>query len=186
MDCLPYESLRENPQPWKSKSSPNDFYTYAYLRQDGTPYYIGKGKGKRAFNNHKHVPVPPKDRILFLKWDLSEEDAKKHEIYMIYVLGRKNVGTGRLINLTAGGESKSGWICPDESRDKWRGKNNANFGKTGSLNPNAKLTSDQRSQIRKEAILRGRGNGYGNISELATRYGVNYTTILRIVKSEEV
>jgi len=51
----------------------NNFYTYAYLRQDGTPYYIGKGRNYRAFKKNHGVSVPPKDRILFLKENLSEQ-----------------------------------------------------------------------------------------------------------------
>lgn len=62
------------------------YYTYAYLREDGTPYYIGKGKGRRAFHKNHSVQRPPKDRILFLKTNLSEENALKHERYLISIL----------------------------------------------------------------------------------------------------
>ena len=43
------------------------YYTYAYLREDGTPWYIGKGKGRRAYQKHDYFTIPPKDRILILK-----------------------------------------------------------------------------------------------------------------------
>lgn len=86
----------------------NLFYTYAYLREDGTPYYIGKGKGRRAFKREHRLPVPPRERILFLKRNLTEEEAFRHEIYMIAVLGRKDLGTGILRNLCDGGEGVSG------------------------------------------------------------------------------
>lgn len=161
----------------------NPFYTYAYLREDGTPYYVGMGQGKRAFNWHRHCPVPPRERILFLKKNLTREGAMRHEIYLIAVLGRKNIGTGRLINLTAGGESKNGFRPTEEQKEKWRGKNNGCFGKTGHTNPNARLTKEQREQILREHIPRGRGNGYGNASNLALKFGVHYTTIRRIINA---
>ena len=93
------------------------YYTYAYLREDGTPYYIGKGSKRRAYvkENHK-FPPPPKDRILILKKNLTEEEAHKHEKYMVGVFGRKDNGTGILRNLTDGGEGGSNW--DQERRDK--------------------------------------------------------------------
>jgi hypothetical protein len=97
----------------------NKFYTYAYLREDGTPYYIGKGSNDRIYGWHRHIPVPKdKDRILFLKQNLTEEESFKHEKYMIYVLGRKDLGTGILINLTEGGGGNSGWIPSEETKKK--------------------------------------------------------------------
>lgn len=98
----------------------SNYYTYAYLREDRTPYYIGRGKGRRAFKNHRHIPVPPKDRILFLKTGLTFAESVQHEIYMIFVLGRKNNGTGILRNLTEGGQGTTGRIVLDETRNKIR------------------------------------------------------------------
>jgi len=69
--------------------NPNRFYTYAYLREDRTPYYIGKGKGKRLYDKGKGEVRKPKDksRIILLKQNLTEEEAFRHEIYMIAVFG---------------------------------------------------------------------------------------------------
>jgi hypothetical protein len=97
--------------------NPNRFYTYAYLREDRTPYYIGKGTRYRLFqNNGKPCPVPKdKNRIIFLKQNLIEEEAFKHETYMISVFGRKIDG-GILLNKTFGGEGASGRVVKDATR----------------------------------------------------------------------
>jgi hypothetical protein len=82
------------------------YYTYAYLREDGTPYYIGKGSGERAYRRTKKCIKPPKDktRIIILKNNLTENQAFRHEKYMIYIFGRRDLNTGILHNRTDGGD----------------------------------------------------------------------------------
>jgi group I intron endonuclease len=100
--------------------NPNRFYTYAYLRKDGSPYYIGKGTKNRAYNKHQDGINLPKDkfRIIFLKQNLTEEEAFKHEKYMIAVFGRKDLGTGILYNRTDGGEGASGIVFSEERKKR--------------------------------------------------------------------
>jgi general stress protein YciG len=101
--------------------NPNRFYTYAYLREDRTPYYIGKGIKDRIHNPlHNSIHLPSKERRLFLKQNLTEEEAFKHEIYMIAVFGRKDLGTGILRNMTNGGQGVSGRIVSDNQKEKMR------------------------------------------------------------------
>lgn len=45
---------------------PLDYYVYAYIRPNGTPYYIGKGKGGLAWGGHT-CQVPTDDRIIILE-----------------------------------------------------------------------------------------------------------------------
>jgi hypothetical protein len=95
------------------------FYTYAFLREDRTPYYIGKGTGNRAFKRNSHERrCPPPDRILILKSNLTEKEAFRHERYMIFIFGRKDLGTGILHNFSDGGEGACGVKRSEETRRK--------------------------------------------------------------------
>jgi hypothetical protein len=100
-----------------------EYYTYAYLREDGTPYYVGKGTGNRAYNKHKRrgnnvVPVPTdKNRILILKRFYDEDLAYRHEEYLIFHYGKEKDG-GILINLCEGGRTRA--IYTEEERKERR------------------------------------------------------------------
>lgn len=88
-----------------------NFYVYAYVRTNGTPYYIGKGICNRAYVSGKgHRPPKDKSRIKFLRTNLEEDVAFSLEIWYIQKYGRKDILTGILINRTDGGEGQAGII----------------------------------------------------------------------------
>jgi len=98
----------------------NEYYVYLYLREDGTPYYVGKGQGNRAFSLKRRISPPPKERIIIHTKNLSENDAFELEKKLITQYGRKDNDTGILRNLTDGGEGCSGMIHREDSKKKLR------------------------------------------------------------------
>jgi len=129
-----------------------NYYTYAYLREDKTPYYIGKGKGDRVYSTNGRTTNLPKDksRIIFLKQNLTEEEAFKHEVYMIAVFGRKDNGTGILRNKTDGGDGISGYIHSEETRRKISASMTPEQRSERSRKASASMTPEQRSEVAKK------------------------------------
>jgi hypothetical protein len=96
------------------------YYTYVWYREDGTPYYIGKGCRDRAYDTKKHsIKCPPRNRISIRYWD-DESIALAFEMYQIDFWGRKDKGTGCLRNLSDGGEKPCSMLGRKHSEDAKR------------------------------------------------------------------
>jgi hypothetical protein len=111
---------------------PRNFYVYIKFRPDGSPCYVGKGKGNRhkvheKFGTNRHLvniirnaggSVP----TVIIRSGLTEDEAFSMEVAFIKAIGREAHG-GPLVNLTDGGNGSSGWNHSEETKTKL-GKSN--------------------------------------------------------------
>jgi len=127
------------------------YYIYIYLdpRKSGRylyenfsflykPFYVGKGINERwkvingrtpifinKFNKIKKSGLEP--IIIKLYENLNEEESLKKEIELIDEIGRIELGTGPLLNMTDGGEGNSGYIFSEETKKLIAKKQRKNF-----------------------------------------------------------
>lgn len=138
------------------------FYSYLWLRRkDLTPYYAGKGKGRRGFHSHSHTVKCPTEKWRILVFPhATEADAFEHERFLVAIFGRRDNGTGILRNLSDGGDKpplpqkghglgcKRGPFTPEHSRrlsESLRGNKN-NLGKKASLDKCVKIAAANRKR----------------------------------------
>jgi len=75
------------------------FYVYVYCDESGVPAYVGKGTRSRAWAHGRRFGTKPE--IVFRTND--EAKALEYEERLILQYGRRDRGTGSLLNRNAGG-----------------------------------------------------------------------------------
>jgi hypothetical protein len=159
------------------------YYVYAYLRaSNNTPYYIGKGKNKRVFSKHPGISVPnDKTKIVFLEKNLSNVGACALERRYILWYGRKDLGTGILLNRTEGGDGNTGtrskeW-CENHSK-KMTGKkfSKQHIEKIKNYDKSYMKTDEYRKKVSdakkgKSSPLKGRRGFSSSSVKVNTPYG---------------
>lgn len=87
-------------------SQPSGWFVYCYLRTaSNRPYYVGLGSRPDRMTARHSCKVPrDRSRIRVMRQGLTREDAVRWERFYIARYGRKDLGTGCLLNRTDGGE----------------------------------------------------------------------------------
>jgi hypothetical protein len=118
------------------------YYTYVLIRPDGTPFYVGKGCGKRylrcgnnahAQNTYRQVVDSGQQISLNMIEAATEAEAFAEEVRLIALYGRIDTATGTLCNHSDGGEGVR--VTPEQRVEN---------GRKGAMVTQALLSREQR------------------------------------------
>ena len=164
-------------------------YVYTHTRLDTNEiFYVGIGtqdnyiRASRTANRSvfwKNITKKTGWKIDIVFDNLTWEDACEKEKQLISFYGRKDIGTGILVNHTNGGDGSNGRIFSKETRKK--------MSKT---RKGVKVTEEQKNKTRlsmlgkncKKVINTETGEIYKSVQEAAISIGMNRTSLINRLK----
>jgi hypothetical protein len=151
----------------------NRYYVYQHVRPDnGTPFYVGKGKGNRCFsttsrNKFWHSIVKSVGfKVEIIASNLNELEAYYLEAFYIKGYGRIDSG-GILVNQTDGGDGQSGSKWP-ESRRHYMSQ---------------KITGKRLVEVDTEALIRDYKK-LSNLRQAADIHGICISTAMKYIPKD--
>lgn len=144
---------------------PKGWYVYCYLRtHSNRPYYIGVGSRPDRMTA-RHTCKVPRDwsRIRVMRQGLTRDEALRWEVFYIERYGRKDLGTGFLIN------RKEGGICGGKLSPETRARLSEHTKNNPPPQPNAE-------QLQKRATNR--------MAAVAARHGIPVEQYIAMSKYE--
>lgn len=167
----------------------SEFYVYKYVSENGTPYYIGKGKGTRIREKHLYTIVPPINQRIIIEENLTETQAFELEHILIKKYKRKLDG-GLLDNIKINQWAcTSGWKHSNDAKQKI---SKGNTGKVRSLEAKEKYkqpkTKEHAEKIRQANIGRLADNRYEKVSKTKSkqRWYNNGTITRMFIPGQEI
>ena len=143
-------------------SKEKKYYVYMYFdKMTSTPFYIGKGCGRRyELSNHiRKTPTFLSNKInklgkenidiRFIYRTNNEQKAYDKEMYWVSKIGRRKTGIGSLCNLTDGGDIGPTGLIHSRKTKKIMARKHIGL-HSGEKHPQAKLTEQQVLEIRSK------------------------------------
>lgn len=174
--------------------SDNDRKYYVYIIFDASkaPFYVGKGSGKR-YSDHFlkrnlnkssaksemikqiYTTTGTWPHVHIIKSNLTAKEAFELEEKLILHYGRKDRGTGILLNVTNGGGREVGWIMPEAARRKisaaLKGRTKKiTWGQNISKSLKGRKFTDKHKEKIRQSNLRRVNNGTHNFTSEQAKY----------------
>ena len=197
----------------------NDTVVYRHIKPCEEVFYVGIGTPDRPYDRHHRnqfwhhvVKKYPDYKVDVVATGLSWEMACELEELMILEYGRRDLGTGTLVNLTNGGDGSKGVVRSEETRQKIsaakKGENAPWYGKKLSKEHRQKISAakqniSQETRQKMSAAKKGKPSEKRKLTfeqaqeirhryktekityhKLALEYGVSNVTISNIIKNK--